>query len=53
MTTLVASLVGAVTGVPWLPMAALLATILAATIVSVIYSFIVWRGDPDKQAFGS
>jgi uncharacterized membrane protein len=48
VTTLAASLVGAVANVPWLPVAALLATILAATVVSVVYSFFVWRGDPDR-----
>lgn len=48
MATIAAGVVTFVTGTEWLPVTTLLVTALGASLVSVVYSYVVWRGDPDR-----
>jgi hypothetical protein len=41
--------VAALTDLDWLPITVLLVGALVATVVSVAYSYVVWRDDPEAS----
>jgi uncharacterized membrane protein len=51
--TIVAALVALPTGWSALPFVALLAGDIGAALVAVVYSYVVWRDDPDRQRVGA
>lgn len=51
VATLVAGALAAVLNLDWLPIATLLVGALGASLVSVVYSYVVWRGDADRIGF--
>lgn len=48
IATMVAGVVTFVTGTEWLPVTTLLVTGLGASLASVVYSYVAWRGDPNR-----
>lgn len=48
VATMVAGGVALATGLEWLPVTTLLVGALGASAVSIAYSYVVWRGDPDR-----
>lgn len=49
VATLVAGALAPVIGLEWLPITTLLVGALGTTLVSVVYSYIVWRGDDERS----
>lgn len=52
VATLVAGVIALVTDLDWLPIAVLLVGSLGTALVGVVYSYVVWRGDPDRTGLG-
>lgn len=52
IATLVAGAVALVTDLDWLPLTVVLVGAIGAALVSVGYSYIVWRGDPERSTSG-
>jgi len=53
VATLVAGVIARLTELAWLPAVALLVGALGAALVSTVYSYVVWRGDPDRATSGA
>lgn len=48
VASIVAGAVALVTGIAWLPVTTVLVSAVGASLASVVYSYVVWRGDPDR-----
>ncbi|MDA1062089.1 MAG: SdpI family protein [Chloroflexi bacterium] len=53
VASLIASAIAPVINLDWLPIATLLVGALGASLVSVVYSYIVWRGDTGRERTGA
>lgn len=53
LATVAAGAIGVFADVRWLPLTVLLAGSLVAALASVVYSYLVWRGDPDRSRSGA
>jgi uncharacterized membrane protein len=52
LAAIAAGVIGAIVGAHGVVIWVLLTGSLSAGVVAIVYSYLVWRGDPDKQAVG-